>query len=235
MAELKVFCSGGFRAAYLALLPAFEAACGHRVASSWGSSVAGTPTSIPARMERNEPVDVVIMAHDGLQRLVAEGWVLADSQTALARSPIGVAVPAGAARPDLSSVEALKRALIDCRSLAISTSASGIFLSRLFDEMGLTQALAGKLVRADAEPVGNILARGEAEIGFQQASELLPITGIDYVGPLPQPMQSLTVFSAGVAAGSGMARAARELISYFAGPAAVAAIRRSGMQPLDAR
>src|SRR5262245_15168364 len=109
MSELKVLCSGGFRAALLALLPAFEAARGERVATSWGGSVRGRPTSIPTRLKRNEPVDVVIMSRAGLEHLIADGQVLADSATPLARSAIGVAVPAGAARPDLSSVEALKR------------------------------------------------------------------------------------------------------------------------------
>jgi molybdate transport system substrate-binding protein len=229
--EIRVFASGAFKAAYLALLPGFEHATAHKVVTAWGSSVAGAPTSIPARLAAGEPVDLVIMAGAGLDRLVGEGKIAAGSRVDLARSGIGVAVRTGAARPDLSSGDALIRAITQAKSIAHSSSASGVYLKGLFQRLGLSDALGDRIRQVEGEPVGAVVARGEAEIGFQQVSELLPVPGIDFVGPLPPELQHETVFAAGIAAHAREPDAARALIAYLTAPAAAPIIRASGMEP----
>jgi molybdate transport system substrate-binding protein len=229
--EIRVFASGGFKAAYLALVPGFERVTGHGVATAWGSSVAGAPTSIPARLAAGEPVDLVIMAEEGLDRLTGEGRIVAGSRVDLARSGIGVAVRAGAPKPDLSSADALIRAITQAKSVAHSSSASGVYLKGLFQRLGLADALGDRIKQVEGEPVGAMVARGEAEIGFQQVSELLPVPGIDYIGPLPAEIQQLTTFAAGIATGAREPDLARALVAYLTAPAAAPVIRRSGMEP----
>jgi molybdate transport system substrate-binding protein len=182
-------------------------------------------------LARSEPVDLVIMAGGGLDRLIGEGRIAAGSRVDLARSGIGVAVRAGAHRPDLSSAEALIRALRQAKSIAHSSSASGIYLEGLFQRLGLADALGDRIRQIQGEPVGAVVARGEAEIGFQQVSELLPVPGIDFVGPLPAEIQQITVFASGIAAGACEPDAARALIAYITAPAAAPIIRQSGMEP----
>jgi molybdate transport system substrate-binding protein len=158
---------------------------------------------------------------------------LAESHVPLARSSIGMAVRAGAPRPDISSVAALKRALLQAKSIAYSASVSGDYLStELFQRLGIAGEVLPKSRRIEGERVGAVLARGEAEIGFQQISELLPEAGIDIVGPLPAEVQKVSVFSAGVAAASKNPGAAYELIQFLASPNAAEAITRSGLEPL---
>jgi molybdate transport system substrate-binding protein len=230
--EIKVMTSGGFTAALIELTPAFERATGHTVVTTYGASLGGAPDSIPNRLRRLEPADVVILASEALDDLVGQGKVVAGSRVDLARSSIGMAVRAGASRPDISSVDALKRTLLQAKSIAYSASASGVYLStELFQRLGIAAAIAGKSQRIESERVATVVARGDAEIGFQQISELLPVAGIDYVGPLPPEVQRVTVFSAGVAAGAKTADAARALITFLASAAAAPAITKSGMEP----
>ena len=188
--------------------------------------------SIPSRLERGEAVDVVIVADDALNELIKNGRVLADSRVALARSGIGMAVRAGTPKPDISSVDALTRTLLQAKSIAYSASVSGRYLTtELFQRLGIADQVLGKSRRIDLERVGAVVARGEAEIGFQQISELLPEPGIDYVGPLPPEVQRVTVFSAGVAAGSKNADAARALIRFLASSEAAGTVAKSGLEP----
>ena len=161
----------------------------------------------------------------------AAGRIIAGSRVDLVRTGIGVAVKAGAPRPDIGSADALVRALLQARSVGYSASASGVYLEGLFRRLGVTEQLAPKLKRAQGEPVGQLVARGEVEIGFQQVSELLPVPGIDYVGPLPPEIQETTVFSAGIPATASQPDAARALIDYLKSPAAAATIRTCGMEP----
>jgi molybdate transport system substrate-binding protein len=233
MGEINVFASGGFKAAYLALVPGFESACGRKVRTAWGSSVAGAPTSIPNRLAAGEPVDLVIMAGDALDKLIERGLVASGSRVDLARSGIGVAVRAGAPRPDLSSVDTFMRALRQAKSVAHSSSASGIYLRGLFQRLGLYDTLGDRIRQIEGEPVGAVVARGEAEIGFQQISELLPVPGVELVGPLPPEVQRVTVFAAGVAVGAKEPYAAGALIKFLASPAAAAAITKSALEPME--
>jgi molybdate transport system substrate-binding protein len=229
--EIKVLCSGAFRAAYVALAPGFESATGHRIATAWGASVGNSVNSIPNRLERGEPADLIILAGDALDRLTRQGKVVAGSRVDLARTGIGVAVCAGAPKPDIGSAEALRRALLQARSVCLSTSASGVYLAELFNRLGIADEVRSKIVQAEGEPVGRVLARGDAELGFQQMSELLPVPGIDLVGPLPSEVQQVTVFSAGIAAGALQTDAARALVRYLTAPPALSIIRQHGMEP----
>ena len=232
--EIKVMTSGGLTAALLELTPAFERATGNKVAISYGASLGGAPDSIPSRLQRGEPADVVILASQALEDLIEQRRVVRASRVDLARSRIGMAVRAGAPKPDISSVDALKRALLQAKSIAYSASASGVYLStELFQRLGIAAQVAAKSQRIESERVATVVARGDAEIGFQQISELLPVPGIDYVGPLPPEVQRVTVFSAGVAATAKAPDAARAFIRFLASPAAAPAITKSGMEPVD--
>lgn len=234
-AEVKVVSSGGFAAALRALVPEFERASGDRIETAWGPSMGNTANAIPQRLARGEPADVVIMVGAALDGLIRQGKILADSRTDLARSGIGIAVPAGAPKPDISSPEAVKRALLAARSIAYSDSASGVYLStQLFPRLGIADRIKGKSRMIQAEPVGAVVARGEADLGFQQMSELLPIKSIELVGPLPPQLQKFTMFSAAIVTGAKEPDAAKALIRFLASPAAVPAIKESGMEPVSA-
>ena len=232
-AELKVMISGDFCAAYLDLLPEYERTTRNKVVTARGASMGDTPNAIPVRLQRGEPADVLIMVRDALDDLIKQGKVIADSRVDLARSGIGMAVRAGAPRPDISSVDALKRVLLDAKSIAYSDSASGVYVStELFSRLGIADRVNAKSRMIKGEPVGAVVARGEAEIGFQQVSELLPVPGIDFIGPLPPEVQKITIFAAGIAAGSKDANSAQGLIAFLASAAAVAAIVKSGLEPV---
>jgi molybdate transport system substrate-binding protein len=234
-AVVTVVSSGGFAAAYKALAPEFERTTGNTLVTRWGPSMGNTSDAVPARIQRGEPIDVVIMVGYALDDLIKQGKVVAGSRADLARSGIGVAVRAGASKPDISSVDALRQALLASKSIAYSDSASGVYVStELFKRLGIADQVAGKSRMIPAEPVGAVVARGEAEIGFQQVSELKPIVGIDLVGPLPSELQKFTIFSAGLLSNAREPDAARALISFLASPAAAGAIKESGLEPTAA-
>ena len=225
--EIKIIASGGLKAACLELFPAFERATQHRVAAVWAGSV-----DIMKRMQAGETFDLVVMPGTAIDELIKLGKVVASSRVDLAKSGIGVAVRAGAPRPDVGSASALKQALLAASSIAYSTSASGTYLAGLFQRMGIADALKPKIRQSPpGVPVGELIARGEVEIGFQQVSELLPIAGIDYLGPLSADIQHFTTFSGGLDIGAKEPQAAKELIEFIKAPAAAPVIRKSGMQP----
>ena len=230
--DIIVMTSGAFTAAYLELIPQLELVAKCKIVTAATSMGTGA-NSIPNRLQRGEPADVVIMADAALAELIKDGKVVAESRVPLARSAIGMAVRAGSPKPDISSVDALKRALLQAKSIAYSASVSGLYLStELFQRLGIADQIMPKSRRIEGERVGAVVARGEAEIGFQQTSELLPVPGIDYVGPLPPEVQRVSVFSAGVAVGAGDSDAAHALIRFLASPAAARAITKSGMEPM---
>ncbi len=230
--EITVITSGGFTAACLRLVPEFERTTAHKVVLRFGASMGSGPDTIPKRLQRGEPADIVILAAAALDELIAQGAVLAGSRVDLGRSRIGMAVRAGAPRPDISSVDALRQTLLQARSIGYSSSASGLYLSQeLFQRLGIAKQIQGK-TRVSEGAVGTLVASGEAEIGFQQISELLPVPGIDIVGPLPAAVQRETVFSAGIVAGTRAANAARALLEYLSSPAAAPTIERSGLEPV---
>jgi len=224
MAEITVMASLAFKAAYLELVPKFEAASGHKVTTLWVPSV-----DMRTRLKGGEIVDLVIMSRGAIEELPA-GVVAPNGITNLAKAGVGVAVKTGAPKPDISTVEALKQTLLAAKSVAYSTGPSGVYLDKLFERMGVADAIRGKLKRIKDEPTGALVARGDAEIGFQQKSELLPVAGIDYVGPLPAEVQNITVFSAAVHAKAPQAQATWELVRFLTAPAAAPTIERTGME-----
>jgi molybdate transport system substrate-binding protein len=232
-ADINVVSSGGFAEAYRVLVPAFEKATGNKVVTGWGPSMGDTPQAVPARLARNEPIDVVIMVGYALGELVKQGKVVPDSRRDLARSGIGVVVRADAPKPDISTVDALRQTLLNATSIAYSDSASGVYIqNEMFKRMGIAEQVASKARMIPAEPVGAVVARGEAEIGFQQISELKPILGITLLGPLPTELQQITIFSAGRLANSHAPEPAQALIRFLASPQAAPAIIESGMEPV---
>lgn len=224
MSEIKVMLSLAFKEAYLELVPGFERASGHKVTNFWVPSV-----QMMNRLKSGETVDLVILSAALLDELIKAG-LIAD-RADLAKSGVGVAVKAGAPKPDIRSGEAVKRAVLAAKSIVYSTGPSGIYLAGLFQRMGIAERIKSKVRQVQGEPAGALVARGEAEIGFQQVSELLPVPGIDLVGPLPPDIQQITVFSAGVHVAAKQPDAARALVKFLRAPAAASVIRKKGMEP----
>ncbi len=230
-----VLASGAFTAPYRDAAPWFEKSTPHELVSVSGASTGGAPDSIPARLARNEPADVVIVSSQALDALIAAGEVEAGSRVDLVLSRIGMAVRAGAPKPDIGSVDALVRTLNAARSFAYSASVSGAYLSgELLPRLGLADDVKARGQRVEGERVGDVVARGDAELGFQQISELLPIAGIDYVGALPDEAQRVSTFSAGIAVGSRSPNAARELIAFLASPALGPVVEKYGLEQIGA-
>ena len=228
--------SGAFTAAYLELLPRLEVVTKKKLVTA-ATSIGTGETSIPNRLRRGEFVDVVIVADAVLVGFIEEGLIIAESYTPVARSAIGMAVRAGAPRPDISTVDALRRTLMQAQSIAYSASVSGEYLSNeLLQRLGIADQVLSKCRRIEGgERVGAVVARGEAELGFQQISELLPIAGIDHVTALPPEVQKISVFSAGVARSTADSEAAYTLIGFLASPEAAGAITKSGLEPVGNR
>jgi molybdate transport system substrate-binding protein len=225
--EVRVMASNAFKEAYLELVPQFEQASKHKVVTRFVGSA-----DIMQRMKAGESTDLVILAANSVDELIGLGKVVPGSRVDLAKSGVGVAVRAGAPRPDISSADALKRTLLAATSIGYSSGPSGAYLAGLFQRMGIADELKPKIRQTPpGVAVGDLVARGEAEIGFQQVSELLPVKGIDFLGPLPPDIQQITVFSAGLHVGANEPDAARALVRFLTSPAAVPAIRRNGMEP----
>jgi molybdate transport system substrate-binding protein len=234
-AEIRVMISGGLTPAFNALIPEYERQSGNKLLVAYGPSMGTTTNAIPVRLERGEPADVLIMVGYALGDLITKGKVIADSRVDLVKSPIGVAVKAGAPKPDISSSDALRRALLAAKAIAYSDSASGVYVStEMFKKLGIEEEMKTKARKIPATPVGEIVAKGEAEIGFQQISELKPVAGIDIVGPVPDDLQNITVFSAGIATLAREAEAGRTLIKFLGSPAAHDVIVGSGLDPIPA-
>ena len=222
--EIRVMQTAAFKAAYEALVPGFEKASGHKVTTLWTPSV-----DMMKKLKDGEVVDMAIMSATAIDELIKHGRLVA--RTNLATSGIGAAVRAGAPKPDISSGEALKRAVLAAKSVVYSTGPSGIYLKDLFERWGIAAQIASKLVVVKGEPAGAVCARGEAELAFQQVCELLPVPGIDLVGPLSADVQKITTFSAAVHRNAAHPDSAVALIKYLTAPAAAATIRKAGMEP----
>lgn len=232
-AELHVMNSGGFTAAYKALAPAYERSSGNTLSTAWGPSMGAAPEAIPNRLQRGEPADVVIMVGYALDELIRQGKVIAASRVGLADSRIGMVVRAGQPKPDISTPEALKQALLQARSIAYSDSASGVYIEReLFKKLGIEQQVKDKAKMIPKIPVAGVVASGDYELGFQQVSELLPVAGTDFAGKIPEALQSITLFAAGIPVGARHPAEAAELIRYLASPQAATEVSKSGLDPL---
>ncbi|WP_212745222.1 substrate-binding domain-containing protein [Cupriavidus sp. 2SB] len=203
------------------------------VTLSFGPSMGKTDNAIPARLAREEPIDVVIMVGGALDKLMDSGKLEPGSKVVLANSKIACAVPAGKPRPDLRTVASVRQAFLDAPSIAWSDSASGEYIQgELLSRLGIETEVKRKGKQIPATPVGEILAKGEASFGCQQHSELQPVHGIDIVGELPDELQRVTPYAAAIVKGSKHSAEATAFIQYLAAPSNGKFIKASGLTPL---
>jgi len=239
-ADVQVMISSGFFGVYSELGPAFERASGHHLVTIRGPSMGDSPEAIPARLTRGEPADVVILDGGAADELGKRGLTRADSKIQLARSLIGMVVRAGAAKPDIGGVDAFRSTLLAAKSIAYSDSGSGTYLSTtLFPKLGIADQIAAKSRKVrgppSGEPVAVVVARGEAEIGFQQVSELIRVPGITFVGTIPADLQPMIFFAGALTSTARQPEAATALIRFLASPEAAPVISRAGLTPPSER
>jgi molybdate transport system substrate-binding protein len=222
-----VIASNAVKEALTELVPAFEQASGHAVTVIWGGTL-----DISQRIDDGEVVDIVVLGADRIDDFIQRGRLKAGSRVDIARSGVGVAVPAGAPRPDIASAAALKASLLAAHAIVLSSGPSSVYLAGLFQRMGIADAIKSRVIQiGPGLSVGRAVANREGEIGFTQVSELLSVDGIDYLGPLPPDVQHITVFAAGLHAAAPAPEAAKALVEFLTGPQAAAVIRHSGMEP----
>jgi molybdate transport system substrate-binding protein len=233
MSDVKVLATTAMKTVFDELAPQFQAATGDRLSLSFGPSV-----KIEKRLADGEAADVAILTSAAARDMIARGKVVAGSLVDVARSSLGVAVQRGAPKPDISSVEAFKRALLAAKSVAMSkpvgAGLSGAHMAKVLQDLGIAEAMAPKLhygAGGVTGLVGLIIERGEAEIGVQQIAELKAVPGIDFIGPLPAALQAITTFTVAVATGAQNADAARKLIDFLVTPAAKRVIAAKGLEP----
>ena len=227
MAEIKVLSSIATREAYLELVPRFERDSGHKVTTAWAGTV-----DIMKRMTAGEVHDLVIVSSREVDELVKLGKLKAASRVDLAQCGIGVAVRAGALRPDISSADALKRTLLAAKTVGYTSGPSGVYMGGLIERMGIAAEIKPKFRSVPSGgTIGTIVANGECEIGFQQVSELVHIKGIDYIGPLPAAVQRVTVFSTGIPVDASNAQAAQALVKFLTSSTALGEIKKHGLEP----
>jgi molybdate transport system substrate-binding protein len=226
-ATLSLISSMATRALLADLVAQFEATSQAKITVE---SVGGVDAA--KRVKAGEAFDIVVIAAPAIDELIAAGRIVPGSRTDLVASGVAVAVRSGSPRPDISSEEALRRAVAEAASLGYSTGPSGVYLTRLFERWGLADAIKERIVQAPpGVPVGALVAQGKVALGFQQLSELLNVPGIDVLGPLPPAVQTITTFSAGLAAASAQPDAARAALAFMASPATADVKRRHGMEP----
>ena len=231
--EFSVMTSGAFTAAYFELVPQLERLTKKKIITAT-TSVGTGATSIPNRLRRGEVTDVVIIADTLLGKIMKEGLVLAEGRTPIACSSIGMAVREGAPKPDISSIDALRKVILQAKSIGYSASVSGEYITtELYQRLGIADQVKNKShLVGGGERVGPLIARGDLEIGFQQMSELLPVPGIAHITPLPPEVQKVSVFSAGVAATSRDIKLTQSVIQFLASEEAAPAIIKSGLEPI---
>jgi molybdate transport system substrate-binding protein len=204
----------------------FERETGHTIVVS-----SDLPPAFARRVSAGEPFDILISGSSPVDEWIRDGKLVAETRTDIARSGIGVEVRAGAPKPDISSVDAFKRALLNARSIAYLRVGSGIYLAGLFEQLGLAKAIESKVTRPESDIVSELVAKGEIDLGMTVITQILTTPGVDLVGPLPRELQSYVTFSAGVSSQSKVPVAARQLITFLTGPRAIAVIKTQGMEP----
>jgi molybdate transport system substrate-binding protein len=231
--DVHVVISGGMAEAYKQLAPRFEKQTGHHLIAGYGSSMGTTETGIPTRLDRGDPIDLLIMVRDGLPALLAKKQVVPGSDVDLANSHIAMAVRAGAPVPDIATVDGFKRTLLAAKSVGVSDSASGHYIhEQMYKSLGIDVQMAAKSRIIPATPVGEIVAAGEAELGFQQFSELKPIKGIRIVGLIPAGVQKDTLYVGVLTTSAKAPEAAKALVRFLQTPESQAVIRDTGLEPL---
>jgi len=226
-ADISVISTQATQEAYQELVAQFEKASGHKVTTFFSGTL-----NVQKKLAGGEPYDMIIMAGPAIDEQIQLGKAVAGSRVDLAQSGTGLAVRKGAAKPDISSVDALKKTLLTAKSIGYSTGPSGVYMLSVFEKLGIADQVKGKLRQTPSGVfVGTLIANGDAEVGFQQIAELVHFAGIDYVGPLPGDLQRMTMFSAGIHSGAKQADAARALVKFLTAPAAAPVIRKHGLEP----
>ncbi len=227
-ADLKVLASNGVRGTLEELAPTFERATGDKL-----TIIFGLAAVLKRQIEAGEAFDLAILTSAGIEDLASQGKLDAASRASIARSGVGIGVRAGAPKPDLSTAEALKRALLSAQSITwASEGASGIYMASVVRKMGIAEQLQPKLkLAATGAQVGEWIAKGEVELGALLVNELLAVKGVEVAGPLPAEVQNYTIFHGGVSAASKNAAAAKALIRFLTTPAAAAVFRSKGQEP----
>jgi len=234
-AQLNVLISGGFTGAYEQLLPEFERTSGIKVITGSGSSQGTGPQTIGSQLARGVPANVVILSREGLNELIAANRIAAGTDADLARTPLGVAVRAGAPKPDVSTVEAFKQVVLKAKVVAVPSSTSGIFLTKdVFPRLGIADKINVKLTPRGTGAAA-MVAAGEADVAVMPVSEIVHAPGVELAGVIAEEIQLNQVFAAAIVAGSKEVEAAKRLIAFLASERASAAIKSGGMEPLGQR
>ena len=226
-AEISVISTQATQEAYLELVAQFEKATGHKVKTVFNGTL-----NVQKRLAGGEPYDLIIMAGPAIDEQIKLGRAVDGSRVDLAKSGTGLAVRKGAPKPLIGSADALKKTLLAAKSIGYSTGPSGLYMLSVLEKLGIAEQVKGKLKQTPSGVfVGTLIATGEAEVGFQQISELVHFEGIDYVGPLPGELQRMTTFSAGIHSGAKERDAAKALVKFLTAPAAAPVIRKHGLEP----
>jgi molybdate transport system substrate-binding protein len=233
-AELHAIVSGALSGAFRELVPRFEQASRHKLVIAWGPSSGASRDAIPARLDSGEMPDVLIMVESSFDKLVSQGKFLVGQRTSFARSRIGVGVKSGFAKPDVTTVDGLRQTFLNARSIGYSEGASGVYVStELLARLGIADQVMPKARKITGELVGKAIARGEVDIGLQQVSELKVVPGVDYVGPLPEAVQKVSIMVAAVAGNAKEPEAANAFIMFLASADAAPILAKSGLDPVE--
>jgi|SRR5262245_31644534 len=225
--EIKVWTARAIATVLAEVGPQFETATGHKLVIS-----SDLPTAFLRRANAGEPFDILISGSAPVDEWIKEGKILAETRTDIARSGIGMGVREGARKPDITSVEAFKRALLEAKSIAYLKVGSGIYMAGLLERLGIAEAIKSKVTRPESDIVTELVARGEVELGIVVITQILTTPGVELVGPLPPEIQSYVTFTAGISANSKAPQAARDLIKFLTGPTATPVIKAQGMEPV---
>jgi molybdate transport system substrate-binding protein len=229
MAQLTVMISGGFNGPYQQMLPHFEKMTGTTVSTLSGASQGTGPKTIKAQLDQGVVTDIVILSREGLAELVAQGKIIPGTDVDLANAPLGAAVPAGTPKPDISTVTAFKKSLLDSKSIAVPGSTSGIYLTNeLFPRLGVSNQISVTVTERGSQAT-TLLAAKQVAMAVQPTSELVNVSGVDYIGRLPQDLQLIQTFSAAIVVGSKETDSAKKLIQLLSSTESVQAIQNSGM------
>ena len=224
--EIKVLSSIATKEAYLELVPQFEKAAGHTVVTTWSGT-----TAIMQKVAAGEQYDLVVISSTEMEELIRQGKIVAGSRVDLAKSGIGIAVRKGAPRPDVSTADALKKALLAAKTVGYTSGPSGVYMGSLVERMGIEAEVKAKFRSVPSGgTIGTIVASGDCDIGFQQVSELIHIPGIDYIGPLPADVQRVTVFSCGMQTAAPQPDAAKALVAFLSTSAAKNVMTKHGLE-----
>ena len=232
-AQVKVIISGGFSPAYREVVPGFERTTGISVTTASGASQGTGPDTIGAMLRRGELADVVILNRSGLAELIAQGRIVAGTDVDLAQTLIGVAVRAGAPKPDISTVEAFRQTLLRAKTIAAPGSSTAM-ITDVLSRLGISDQVAVKIPSRGTESVA-MVARGDAVLAIQPVSEILNIPGVEFAGTIPTEFQHVAVYAAAIVVGSKESDTSRRLIAFLSSDGATAAIKRSGMEPSPRR